>query len=60
MPAGGMSVQRTAELLDFYGRDVMLLIGGGLLSAPRGSLAAETAQFVRAVAEHDHGLARSR
>lgn len=55
-PAGGMSVQRTAELLDFYGRDVMLLIGGALLSAPRGALAAATAQFVRAVAEHDYGL----
>jgi ribulose-bisphosphate carboxylase large chain len=53
-PAGGMSVQRTPELLDCYGRDVMLLIGGALLSASRESLAEETACFVRAVAEHDY------
>ncbi len=53
-PAGGMSVQRTPELLDCYGRDVMLLIGGALLSAPREALAEETARFVRAVAEHDY------
>jgi ribulose-bisphosphate carboxylase large chain len=53
-PAGGMSVQRTQELLDCYGRDVMLLIGGALLSAPREALAEETARFVRAVAEHDY------
>jgi ribulose-bisphosphate carboxylase large chain len=30
MPGGGMSVQRVPELLDFYGDDVILLIGGGL------------------------------
>lgn len=29
-PAGGMSVKRVPELLDFYGRDVMLLVGGDL------------------------------
>ena len=53
-PAGGMSVERTAELLDFYGRDVMLLIGGALLSAPLGALAAQTEDFVRAVAAHGY------
>jgi ribulose-bisphosphate carboxylase large chain len=30
VPGGGMSVQRVPELLDFYGDDVILLIGGGL------------------------------
>ncbi len=53
-PAGGMSVERTPELLDRYGRDVMLLIGGALLSAPRGELAAATRRFVAAVAEHHY------
>ncbi|WPP05121.1 RuBisCO large subunit C-terminal-like domain-containing protein [Methylocella tundrae] len=51
-PAGGMSLDRTPELLDCYGEDVMLLIGGGLLSAPREGLAAEAGRFVRAVADH--------
>ena len=50
-----MSLERTAELLDFYGSDVMLLIGGALLSAPRGALASATAQFARAVATYDYG-----
>jgi ribulose-bisphosphate carboxylase large chain len=55
VPAGGMTVQRVPEMLRFYGKDAMLLIGGALLSAPREDLAAETARFVRAVAEHDYG-----
>ncbi len=29
-PGGGMTVSRTRELLDFYGRDVALLVGGDL------------------------------
>ena len=29
-PGGGMTVERVGELLDFYGSDVILLIGGGL------------------------------
>lgn len=33
IPAGGMTVDRVPEMLKFYGADVMLLIGGGLLSA---------------------------
>ncbi len=53
-PAGGMTLQRVPELLDYYGRDVILLIGGALLSAPLGAIAEETAGFVRAVAEHDY------
>jgi len=54
-PAGGMTPQRVPEMLRFYGKDAMLLIGGALLSAPRENLAAETAGFVHAVAEHDYG-----
>ena len=33
VPAGGMSVERVDEMLEFYGPDVILLIGGALLSA---------------------------
>lgn len=29
-PAGGMSVERVPELIDFYGRDMVLLVGGNL------------------------------
>jgi ribulose-bisphosphate carboxylase large chain len=53
VPAGGMTVERTAELLDFYGADVMLLIGGSLLLA-RAKLTEETAAFTRAVTTHDY------
>ena len=56
IPAGGMTLQRVPEMLRFYGADVMLLIGGALLAAPREDLSAETARFVNAVADHryDH------
>jgi len=47
VPAGGMSVERVGELVAFYGRDVMLLIGGSLLIAD--DVQARTRQFVRAV-----------
>lgn len=33
VPAGGMQVGRAVELVEFFGRDVMLLIGGSLLEA---------------------------
>jgi ribulose-bisphosphate carboxylase large chain len=33
VPAGGMTPERVPEMLQFYGKDVMLLIGGGLLAA---------------------------
>jgi ribulose-bisphosphate carboxylase large chain len=52
VPAGGMTLDRVPELLDFYGGDVMLLIGGGLLAA-RDQLAAETRRFVDAVAARE-------
>ncbi len=51
VPAGGMTLARVPELLDFYGSDAMLLIGGNLLMA-RDNLTEETAAFTRAVASH--------
>lgn len=48
VPAGGMTTDRVAEMLDFYGADVMLLIGGALLDA-RERLTEETAAFVEKV-----------
>ncbi len=33
VPAGGMTRERVPEMLDFYGVDIMLLIGGALLEA---------------------------
>jgi ribulose-bisphosphate carboxylase large chain len=50
VPAGGLTLGRVGETLDFYGRDTMLLIGGDLLLAERDQLAGETRAFVRAVA----------
>jgi ribulose-bisphosphate carboxylase large chain len=51
VPAGGMTPARVPEMLDFYGADIMLLIGGGLLAA-RERLAQETAAFVTAVKQY--------
>jgi ribulose-bisphosphate carboxylase large chain len=51
VPAGGMTTDRAAEMLDFYGPDIMLLIGGGLLTA-RERLTQETRAFVDAVRTH--------
>jgi ribulose-bisphosphate carboxylase large chain len=47
-PAGGMELARVPELLDFFGRDVMLLIGGSLLLAGE-RIEQEGAAFQRAV-----------
>ncbi|MDR3532112.1 MAG: RuBisCO large subunit C-terminal-like domain-containing protein [Rhodopila sp.] len=52
VPAGGMTLERTKEILDFYGEDTMLLIGGNLLMA-RDRITEETERFTRAVAEHN-------
>jgi ribulose-bisphosphate carboxylase large chain len=49
VPAGGMTVERVAEMKAAYGNDVMLLIGGGLLSAGDRLMEASR-DFVRAVA----------
>jgi ribulose-bisphosphate carboxylase large chain len=47
-PAGGMTLARVPEMLQFYGQDVMLLIGGDLLSAG-DRMAQEAAKFQNAV-----------
>ncbi len=51
VPAGGMTLDRVPEMLDFYGPDVMLLIGGDLLMA-RERLTEAAAEFAAAVARH--------
>ena len=48
VPAGGMTTDRVPEMLDFYGADIMLLIGGALLEA-RERLVEATAAFVAEV-----------
>jgi ribulose-bisphosphate carboxylase large chain len=50
VPAGGMSVERVAEMVAAYGKDAMFLIGGGLLSAG-DQLVDRSREFVRKVAE---------
>jgi ribulose-bisphosphate carboxylase large chain len=51
VPAGGITLDRVPELLDFYGPDTMLLIGGNLLLA-RDRITEESAAFANAVARH--------
>jgi ribulose-bisphosphate carboxylase large chain len=48
VPAGGMSPERVGEMLDFYGADVMLLIGGALIEAGE-HVAEKAAAFVAEV-----------
>jgi ribulose-bisphosphate carboxylase large chain len=50
VPAGGMTLDRIGEILDFYGKDTMLLIGGNLLLAG-DRIPHEAERFVRAVGE---------
>jgi ribulose-bisphosphate carboxylase large chain len=51
VPAGGMSRDRVPEMLDFYGTDVMLLIGGALLEAGP-QLVEATSAFVTEVRKY--------
>ncbi len=51
VPAGGMTLARVGEMLNFYGPDTIVLIGGALL-ATRERLTAEVAEFVETVARH--------
>ena len=51
MPAGGIAIDRVAELLSFYGEDVMLLIGGSLLAAGE-RLTEQATEFTAEVASH--------
>lgn len=48
VPAGGMAVERTREMIELYGNDVMLLIGGNLLAAG-DNLLERSRTFVNAV-----------
>lgn len=54
VPAGGMTLDRTKEILDFYGPDTMLLIGGNLLLA-RENITREAERFARAVGDWSLG-----
>jgi len=47
VPAGGMTVDRVPEMLAGYGKDTMLLIGGGLLTAG-DKLLERSREFVQA------------
>jgi ribulose-bisphosphate carboxylase large chain len=51
VPAGGMTLDRIGEILDFHGRNTMLLIGGNLLMA-RDRITDEATAFARLVADH--------
>src|SRR5262249_43530339 len=55
VPAGGMTTDRVREMLDFYGPDVMLLIGGALLEAGE-RLVAATSAFVAEVHGYRRGV----
>lgn len=57
VPAGGLTLARVKETLDFYGEETMLLIGGDLLLSERDALAGETAAFVRGVENYRVGSA---
>jgi ribulose-bisphosphate carboxylase large chain len=51
-PAGGIKYHQVAGVLEFYGREVILLIGGGLYEAGDDTaLRARAEEFVRHVAE---------
>ncbi len=50
-PAGGMTLERVPELLDTYGTDTVLVLGGTLLATGDGLVEA-TRQVTRLVAEH--------
>jgi ribulose-bisphosphate carboxylase large chain len=51
VPAGGMTQARVPEMLDFYGPDTIVLIGGALL-ATRERLTDEVRALVETVAAH--------
>jgi ribulose-bisphosphate carboxylase large chain len=52
MPAGGIKYSQVSDVLAFYGREVILLIGGGLYEAgDDDALTARAKEFVRHVGE---------
>jgi ribulose-bisphosphate carboxylase large chain len=55
VPAGGMKLEGLQSVLQFYGADTVLLVGGGLLDAPdKDALQARGRQFVAAVHSHPY------
>ena len=46
VPAGGIEAENAAEVVAFYGRDSMLLVGGSLQAGP-GSVAERSRELVR-------------
>ena len=50
VPGGGVQLEEVAELVAFYGRDVMLLVGGSL-QVEAGAVEARSRAFVAAVRE---------
>jgi ribulose-bisphosphate carboxylase large chain len=48
VPAGGIAVESASDVVDFYGRDAMLLIGGSLQVDP-DAIEARSREFVEAV-----------
>jgi ribulose-bisphosphate carboxylase large chain len=48
VPAGGIEAENAAEVVSFYGRDSMLLVGGSLQAGP-GSVAQRSRELVRSV-----------
>jgi ribulose-bisphosphate carboxylase large chain len=54
VPAGGMRLERVEEMLNFYGPDTMLLIGGNLL-VDGDRVRQRTQEFVERVAAHRFG-----
>ena len=56
--AGGMTLDRVPGILDFFGPDTMLLIGGGLLAAG-DRLTAEAVALQARVARHFEGAANA-
>jgi ribulose-bisphosphate carboxylase large chain len=52
VPGGGIALDQIPEIVSFYGRDAMILIGGSLLAAPDdAALYERSREFVRRVAE---------
>ena len=56
VPGGGIALEDIPEIVSFYGRDAMLLVGGSLLLAPDdAALFARSRAFVRGVWEASRG-----
>ena len=58
VPGGGIALENAAELISFYGRDVMLLVGGSLLRE-EGRIVERSRALVDAVREASAALPRA-